>query len=142
MNELNKAVNSLIEKLRANTTDVSEYLEQARKTHDELNAELNTLESILSNTIQTTNEFEIDSDEIIGEFKNISDELEERIQETNVMISELEKYAGDEQTKQINQRIAELEEFKTQGNDTLKHHNDVFESAEKGIKDIGTFKES
>ncbi|MCG1067718.1 hypothetical protein K4U16_11860 [Staphylococcus epidermidis] len=139
---MNEAVKRLIEELRANTIDVSEYLERARKTKDELNAELNNLESILSATIATTNEFEIDSDEIIGEFKNISDELEGRIQETNVMISELEKYAGDEQTKQINQRIAEIEAFQTNGNNTIKHHNDVFESAEKGIKDIGTFKES
>lgn len=134
--------NSAIEKLRENTVDVSEYLEQARTTNNELNKELNNLEGILNDTIQTTNEFGIDSDEIIGEFKNISDELEERIEETKVMISELEKYAGDEQTKQINQRIAELEECQTRLDSIFASHNDKFEQAEKGIKDIGTFKES
>lgn len=139
---MSNVTNGLIEKLRAETIDVSEYLEQARTTNNELNKELNNLEGILSATIATTNEFEIDSDEIIGEFKNISDELEERIEETKVMISELEKYAGDEQTKQINQRIAELEEYQARIDSIFDNHNDVFDSAEKGIKDIGTFKES
>lgn len=139
---MSNVTNSAIEKLRENTVDVSEYLEQARTTNNELNKELNNLEGILNDTIQTTNEFGIDSDEIIGEFKNISDELEERIEETKVMISELEKYAGDEQTKQINQRIAELEECQTRLDSIFASHNDKFEQAEKGIKDIGTFKES
>lgn len=139
---MSNITNSLIEKLRENMVDVSEYLEQARTTNNELNKELNNLEGILRETIQTTNEFGIDSDEIIGEFKNISDELEERIEETKVMISELEEYAGDEQTKQINQRIAELEEYQTRIDSIFAKHDDKFESAEKGIKDIGTFKES
>lgn len=139
---MSNVTNGLIEKLRAETIDVSEYLEQARTTNNELNKELNNLEGILRDTIQTTNEFGIDSDEIIGEFKNISDELEERIEETKVMISELEKYAGDDQTKQINQRIAELEEYQTRIDSIFASHKDKFESAEKGIKDIGTFKES
>lgn len=139
---MSNVTNGLIEKLRENTLDVSEYLEQARTTNNELNKELNNLEGILNDTIQTTNEFGIDSDEIIGEFKNISEELEERIEETKLMISELEKYAGDDQTKQINQRIAELEEYQTRIDSIFASHKDKFEQAEKGIKDIGTFKES